>query len=191
MIELIGRRLGKLTIKKKIPRPSEIKAYKKQSFYLCVCDCGKEVARPYNSIKRYHNIFDNPYCQISCGCTPIRRPSKEDSRKRLLLEVEEIDKNRNESSKTIKKEIMPEISRFLGIVIAMYHNDHEPPHFHAVYGSYKGVFSINDLKLIEGKLPPRVISLILEWAFLHREELLQDWELARKEKPLKKIKPLT
>ena len=50
---------------------------------------------------------------------------------------------------------------------------------------------VNDLKLIEGKLPPRVLSLVLEWAFLHREELLQDWELAVKEKPLKKIKPLT
>lgn len=86
---------------------------------------------------------------------------------------------------------MPEISRFLGIVIAMYHNDHAPPHFHVKYGDYKAMFSINDLKLIEGKLPPRVISLVLEWAFLHREELMQDWDLAMKEKPLKKIKPLT
>lgn len=86
---------------------------------------------------------------------------------------------------------MPEISRFLGIIIAMYHNDHAPPHFHVKYGDYKAVFSINDLKLIGGKLPPRVISLVLEWAFLHREELLQDWELAMEEKPLKKIKPLT
>ncbi len=86
---------------------------------------------------------------------------------------------------------MPEISRFLGIVIAMYYADHSPPHFHALYGSYKAVFSIKELKLIEGKLPKRVISLVLEWAFLHREELLQDWELMIKQKPLKKIKPLT
>lgn len=85
---------------------------------------------------------------------------------------------------------MPEISRFLGIVIAMYFSDHAPPHFHATYGHYKAMFSIHELKLIEGKLPKRVISLILEWAYLHREELLLDWELAVKEKPLKKIKPL-
>ncbi len=85
---------------------------------------------------------------------------------------------------------MPEISRFLGIVIAMYYSDHAPPHFHATYGNYKAMFSINELRLIEGKLPKRVISLILEWAYLHRDELLQDWELALKEKPLKKIKPL-
>lgn len=87
-------------------------------------------------------------------------------------------------------EMMPEICRFLGIVITMYYSDHSPPHFHASYGSYKGVFSIHELRLIEGKLPKRVISLILEWAFLHRDELLNDWNLAVKEKPLKKIKPL-
>jgi hypothetical protein len=86
---------------------------------------------------------------------------------------------------------MPEVSRFLGIIIAMYHHDHAPPHFHATYGSQKGVFSIKELKMLEGKLPKRVISLVLEWAFIHREELLQDWELAVREKPLKKIKPLT
>lgn len=85
---------------------------------------------------------------------------------------------------------MPEISRFLGIVIVMYYSDHEPPHFHAEYGSNKAIFSIKELKLIEGKLPKRVISLVLEWAFLHRDELMKDWELARKEMPLNKIKPL-
>lgn len=85
---------------------------------------------------------------------------------------------------------MPEISRFLGIIITMYHADHAPPHFHARYGSHRGVFSIHDLKLIEGKLPKRIISFILEWAFLHREELLNDWNLAMKELPLNKIKPL-
>lgn len=86
---------------------------------------------------------------------------------------------------------MPEISRFLGIVISMYNNDHAPPHFHVMYGSHKAIFSIQELRLMDGKLPKRVVSLVLEWAFLHREELLQDWELAVKQKPLKKIKPLT
>lgn len=57
---------------------------------------------------------------------------------------------------------MPEISRFLGIVIAMYYKDHQPPHFHAKYGNQTGVFAIDNLKLIEGQLPKRVISLVLE-----------------------------
>ena len=67
---------------------------------------------------------------------------------------------------------MPEISRFLGIVIAMYYKEHEPPHFHAKYGNQSGVFSIAELKLIEGSMPKRIISLVLEWAFEHRKELI-------------------
>lgn len=58
------------------------------------------------------------------------------------------------------------------------------------YGGQRAAFSINDLKLIEGTLPKRVISLILEWAFDHREELLEDWELAQNKKNLNKIDPL-
>lgn len=85
---------------------------------------------------------------------------------------------------------MPEISRFLGIVIAMYYREHQPPHFHAKYGDQTGVFSIADLKLIEGSLPNRVISLVLEWAFEHRDDLMKDWELAMAKKPLNKITPL-
>ncbi len=85
---------------------------------------------------------------------------------------------------------MPEISRFLGIVIAMYYKDHLPPHFHAKYGDQTGVFSVQDLRLIEGHLPGRVISLVLEWAFEHRDELMEDWELAMAKKPLCKIPPL-
>ena len=85
---------------------------------------------------------------------------------------------------------MPEICRFLGIVIAMYYNDHTPPHFHAKYSGQRAAFSIEDLKIIEGKLPQRVISLVLEWAFLHREELMQNWERAERRDQLKKIEPL-
>ena len=85
---------------------------------------------------------------------------------------------------------MPEISRFLGIVIAMYYQEHQPSHFHAKYGGQTGVFSIADLRLIEGSLPNRVISLVLEWAFEHRDELMEDWELAMAKKPLRKIAPL-
>ena len=85
---------------------------------------------------------------------------------------------------------MPEISRFLGIVIAIYYQDHEPPHFHAKYGSDRAVFTIRELQLIEGELPGRVTALVLEWAFAHREELAEDWELAVAKKPLHKIAPL-
>jgi len=85
---------------------------------------------------------------------------------------------------------MPEISRFFGIIILMYYKEHEPPHFHAKYGEQVGIFSVSDLKLIEGRLPKRVISLVLEWAFEHRDELMEDWELAMAQKPLRKIPPL-
>lgn len=85
---------------------------------------------------------------------------------------------------------MPEISRFLGIIIVMYYKEHEPPHFHVKYGDQAGVFSIADLLLIEGSLPKRVVSLVLEWAFEHRDELMADWRLAMTNKPLIKISPL-
>jgi len=85
---------------------------------------------------------------------------------------------------------MPEISRFFGIIIVMYYNDHTPPHFHAKYGDATGVFSIDDLKLIEGRLPKRAASLVLEWAFEHRDDLMLDWDLAMAKKPLLKITPL-
>ena len=85
---------------------------------------------------------------------------------------------------------MPEICRFLGIVISMYYREHSPPHFHAKYGENRASFSINELKIIEGEMPKRIVSLILEWAFEHREELLEDWALAQKHEDLKKIDPL-
>ncbi|MBN1227616.1 MAG: DUF4160 domain-containing protein [Deltaproteobacteria bacterium] len=85
---------------------------------------------------------------------------------------------------------MPEICRFLGIIISIYYKEHAPPHFHAKYGGQRAAFSINELKQIEGSLPKRVISLILEWAFEHRDELMEDWKLAERNKELKKIDPL-
>ena len=86
---------------------------------------------------------------------------------------------------------MLEISRFYGIVIAMYYKDHEPPHFHAKYAGQTGVFSIADLSLLEGNLPKRVVSMVLEWAFEHRAELHEDRQLAAEHKPLRPIPPLT
>ena len=85
---------------------------------------------------------------------------------------------------------MPEISRFLGIIIAMYYNDHSPPHFHARYGEAKAEIEIQTLTVLAGKLPPRALGLVIEWASQHQEELLMDWELARQNQQLKAIKPL-
>lgn len=85
---------------------------------------------------------------------------------------------------------MPEISRFLGIVIAMYYKEHVPPHFHAKYGDQRASFSIQDLRLIEGKLPPRIVSLVLEWAFQHREELMENWGRVERKVDLQEIEPL-
>lgn len=85
---------------------------------------------------------------------------------------------------------MPEISRFLGIIITMYYSEHPPPHFHARYGQYKAVISIEPPALIHGMLPPRVHGLVIEWAALNRNELLANWQLAMAQSPLEPIEPL-
>ena len=85
---------------------------------------------------------------------------------------------------------MPEISRFFGIIIRMYFNDHVPPHFHADYGEHSIEITIETLEVWKGKLPNRVLGLVLEWASLHRDELRTDWERARNEQPLEPIQPL-
>ena len=85
---------------------------------------------------------------------------------------------------------MPEISRLFGIVIAMFYNDHDPPHFHARYGAQRAIVAIETLTVIEGRLSPRVLGLVTEWAALHREELRRNWRLARQQVPLLPIAPL-
>ena len=85
---------------------------------------------------------------------------------------------------------MPEISRFLGIVIAIYWKEHGVPHFHAKYGGHRASFAIDDFRILEGSLPPRVVGLVLEWAAEHRSELSEDWTRAMNQKPLKPIAPL-
>jgi len=85
---------------------------------------------------------------------------------------------------------MPEISRFYGIIIAMFYSDHNPPHFHARYGRHGVVVDINTLRILEGAIPPRALGLVIEWAAQHRQELLDDWRLARDNQPLRRIEPL-
>ena len=84
---------------------------------------------------------------------------------------------------------MPEISRFLGIVIRMHYRDHSPPHFHAEYGEYEVSVEI-DSGIVEGKFPRRALAAVLDWYGLHQDELAEDWELARQEQPLNRIDPL-
>ena len=85
---------------------------------------------------------------------------------------------------------MPEISRFFGIVIKMFVDDHNPPHFHAFYAEYEALIDINSLAVFAGRLPPRAVGLVMEWATLHRDELLDDWGRAQHHQPVVKIDPL-
>ena len=84
---------------------------------------------------------------------------------------------------------MPEISRFLGIVIAMYYRDHAPPHFHALYGEYEVTVDIST-GAVNGDFPNRALAHVQEWRTLHRTTLADTWNLARASKPLPKIEPL-
>ncbi len=85
---------------------------------------------------------------------------------------------------------MPQVSRFFGIIIFMFYDEHNPPHFHATYGDYKAEIGINDLNVLIGKLPPRVLGLVIEWASLHQNELLENWKHIEDGEPIEKIAPL-
>ncbi|MFN2377312.1 MAG: DUF4160 domain-containing protein [Candidatus Binatia bacterium] len=85
---------------------------------------------------------------------------------------------------------MPEICRFLGIVVAMFYREHAPPHFHARYRNREIRVNIRTSEVMSGSFNPRERRLLLAWLELHREELLEDWQLAQDRKPLKRIAPL-
>ena len=85
---------------------------------------------------------------------------------------------------------MPQISRFFGIIISMYFDDHNPPHLHAQYGDAECLVNILNLTVIEGKIPSRALGMVIEWAALHQQELLDNWEKAIQLEPLLKILPL-
>ncbi len=84
---------------------------------------------------------------------------------------------------------MPELSRFLGVVICMYYREHALPHFHAEYGEFEITVEIHT-GIVTGKFPRRALHLVLEWYSLHKAELAENWSLAQTKNPLKAIQPL-
>ncbi len=85
---------------------------------------------------------------------------------------------------------VPRISAFYGIIIAMYFDDHPPPHFHARYGEYEAQVAIATGEVINGDLPRRARSLVQEWSKIHHDELMSDWARAERQEPLHRIEPL-
>ena len=85
---------------------------------------------------------------------------------------------------------MPTISMFRGIKITMNWSDHQPPHFHAAYGGDEVLVGIKDLDVIEGELPSKQLKMLLGWAAFHQDELMDNWELARRQRELFQIDPL-
>lgn len=84
---------------------------------------------------------------------------------------------------------MPEISRFYGIIITMFINEHNPPHFHVEYQDYKAMITIED-GIVMGTLPRRALNLVYEWLDLHKNELLENWKRIESNQNLQKIEPL-
>jgi hypothetical protein len=85
---------------------------------------------------------------------------------------------------------MPELSRFYGLVIRMFYDEHPPPHFHVLFGDHAAVVRIDTLEVMKGSLPRRALVMVLEWAMAHRPELRQNWERAAKGEAIETIAPL-
>ncbi len=85
---------------------------------------------------------------------------------------------------------MPQISFFLGVIIRMFYRDHNPPHFHAVYGDFEGIIDIENNELIGGYLPLRILGIVREWTGLHQNELMDNWEKAKMQESLNDIAAL-
>ena len=85
---------------------------------------------------------------------------------------------------------VPEISRFFGIVVAMYFDDHPPPHFHVRYDEHRAILEIETAAVLFGDLPHRALGMVVEWAASHRAELDENWGRARARAPLTPIRPL-
>lgn len=84
---------------------------------------------------------------------------------------------------------MPELARFYGIIIRMFHRDHAPPHLHAEFGEYEITVDIETCE-VHGRFPVHALRRVRRWVDLHRAELLDRWRLAREEKSLPRVPPL-
>lgn len=84
---------------------------------------------------------------------------------------------------------MPILSMFYGIIIRMYYEDHQPPHFHAYYGDYEAVFDFSG-ELIQGEMPKKQQKLIDAWCVIHSDELIANWKLSQENESVFKIEPL-
>lgn len=85
---------------------------------------------------------------------------------------------------------MPEVSRFFGISIRMYYDEHNPPHFHAIYAESEAQIGITPISLLEGQLPRRALGLVVEWAAERQPQLRENWTLMRNDQPPNWIDPL-
>ena len=86
--------------------------------------------------------------------------------------------------------MVPTISAFFGILIQMFWHEHAPPHFHALYAEHEALIDLRTLDIIQGHLPRRALALVLEWAVLHRAELMENWERCQRKQLPKRIEPL-
>ena len=86
---------------------------------------------------------------------------------------------------------MSELCRFDGIIVRIYNREHNPPHFHAVYGDDEALIEIESLALYTGRLPPRQMRQVLEWAEVRQQELRVAWRRGRERRPMGKIEPLS
>lgn len=85
---------------------------------------------------------------------------------------------------------MPEVSRFFGISIRMYFDDHNPPHFHAIYAGSETEVGIDPLTVLRGRFPRRALGMVLEWAAIHQQELIDNWDRLRNDETPQRIDPL-
>ena len=85
---------------------------------------------------------------------------------------------------------MPEISLFYGIKVTMNWKEHNPPHFHVEYAEHTASIDIQKAQIIRGTIPNRHLKLVLAWCELHKDELMQNWELSKQGKPLNRVNPL-
>ena len=82
---------------------------------------------------------------------------------------------------------MPEISRFFGVVIRMFYDDHNPPHFHCYYQNYEATYDINTGRSVRGLLPPKIDRMVFDWAKENKHALLKNWILMKEEARFEKI----